>query len=329
MSSLDQFTGIFDQLKHAWEENRLAHAYLVMGSPSGSGLALAQSALKLLYCEQPQKPCGSCASCHRVDRRQHPDISWLEPEKKSRIIGVDQIRELNAKLAQTSFSGGWKAGVILACDRLREEAANAFLKTLEEPPGKTLLLLVTDQAQLMLPTILSRCQKLVLEESPAKPEWLEELLDILARSTADGGLDDLVLAGRIKALLDKLKAGIQEREKAATSESQTDTDEEASKEVLAARVQAKLIKERTDLLRAFQCWQRDLLACRCGAPDATLHFGQHAEILRRQSSGFDLPRLLARVRGVDQVARLLEVNVSEVVALESYLLSTTQSGGAR
>ena len=315
MSSLDQFTEAFGQLKQAWADHRLAHAYLVSGSPTGGGLALVQSLLKLLFCEGADKPCGACPNCHRVERRQHPDISWLEPEKKSRIISVDQIRELNLRLSQTAYAGGWKVGVILACDRLPEAAANAFLKTLEEPPGQTLLLLVTDQAQAMLPTIVSRCQKVVLEESVAEPVWMADLMDLLARHPADQELDALLLAGRLKGLLDAVKAAILEQEKAA---GQPDED----KDVLAARVQAKLIRERTELLRALQFWQRDLLACACGAGDDVLHFRTHAPELRRMAQGVPVARLLPRIKGVEDVVRLLEVNVSDVVALESYLLAS-------
>lgn len=319
MSSLDQFTEAFAQLKRAWSENRLAHAYLISGSPSGAGLALAQSVLKLLYCERADKPCGECGSCHRVERRQHPDIGWLEPEKKSRIISVDQIRDLNGRLAQTAFTGGWKAGVILACDRLKEEAANAFLKTLEEPPGRTLLLLVTDQVQAIMPTIVSRCQKVVLEATEAAPAWMPTLLSILEQNPGASGLDDMMLAGRLKALLDQVKAGIQEQE--STGED-TEDDEEADKSVREARIQAKLIRERTELLRSVQYWQRDVLACRCGAGEDTLHFRTYADILKRQSEGVPMGQLIARVQGVERVARLLEVNVADLVSLDSYLLST-------
>ena len=318
MSSLDQFTEAFEQLKRGWAENRLAHAYLISGSPSGAGLALAQSVLKLLYCEAEEKPCGVCAACHRVDRRQQPDITWLEPEKKSRVVSVDQIRLLTTTLSQTAFSGGWKAGVILACDRLNEAAANAFLKTLEEPPGRTLLLLVTDQAQAMLPTIVSRCQRVVLEENEEAPPWREALLEVLVRHETDGGLDTLLMAGRLKTLLDEVKAGIQEREEG--SRTPGDDDEETSREIVAARVQSRLVKERTEMLRAVQYWQRDLLACRVGAGLETLHFKDHADVLQKLAGRFSVARLLDRVEAVERVVRLTAVNISDVVALESSLL---------
>jgi DNA polymerase-3 subunit delta' len=319
VSSLDQFTSSFDQLRRAWSEHRLAHAYLISGSPSGAGLTLVQALLKLLYCTGADQPCGVCANCHRVENRQHPDVSWLEPEKKSRIISVDQIRALNLRLSQTAYAGGWKVGVILACDRLKEEAANAFLKTLEEPPGRTLLLLVTDQIQAILPTIISRCQKVVLEEGTTEPVWMQELLGILQQGEGDSGFEALLLAGRLRALLESIKAGILEAEKTAD-------DSEEAKDVLVARVQAKLIKERTELLRTAQFWQRDLLACRCGADEASLHFKSHATVLRRQAGSMTTTNLLRRVSGVEQAVRRMELNVSDVVALESYLLASSGRG---
>lgn len=325
MSSLDQFTEAFAQLKRAWSENRLAHAYLICGSPSGAGLALVHSLLKLLYCEAPEPPCGVCPACHRAVSRQLPDVTWVEPENKSRIISVDQIRALIDTVAQTAFGGGWKVGVVLSCDRMKVEGANAFLKTLEEPPGKTLLLLVTDQMQGLLPTIVSRCQKVVLAEPDPEPVWMEKLVEILNRHNNESGLQTLLLAGRLKALLDEIKTGLLEKETAGQAEVGAEADEneeaEAASEIVAARVQARLVKERTDILRAVQFWQRDLLACRVGAGPETLHFKAHAERLKHQAGRLSVTRLLERTQAADAVVRLTAVNVADLVALESELLA--------
>jgi DNA polymerase-3 subunit delta' len=325
VSSLDQFTEAFAQMKRAWSDNRLAHAYLICGSPSGAGLALVHSLLKLLYCEAAEPPCGVCPACQRAVARQLPDVTWVEPENKSRIISVEQIRSLIDTVAQTAFGGGWKVGVVLACDRMKAEGANAFLKTLEEPPGKTLLLLVTDQMQGLLPTIVSRCQKVVLAEPDPEPVWMEKLVDILSRHNDESGLQTLLLAGRLKALLDEIKVGLQEQEGAGKAESEggENAETEAAREIVAARVQAKLVKERTDVLRAVQYWQRDLLACRVGAGVETLHFKTHDDRLRRQANRLPVARLLERTRVADQVVRLTAVNIADLVALESELLSAS------
>jgi DNA polymerase-3 subunit delta' len=333
VSSLDQFTEAFAQLKRAWADDRLAHAYLICGSPSGAGLALVHSLIKLLYCEAAEPPCGVCPACQRAVARQLPDVTWVEPENKSRIISVDQIRSLIDTVAQTAFGGGWKVGVVLACDRMKVEGANAFLKTLEEPPGKTLLLLVTDQMQGLLPTIVSRCQKVVLAEPDPEPVWMEKLVEILSRHNDESGLQALLLAGRLKALLDEIKAGLLEKETAGQSETEVETgddeDTEAAREIVAARVQAKLVKERTDVLRAVQFWQRDLLACRVGGGAVTLHFKAHEEQLRRLAGRLPVDRLLERTRAADRMVRLTGVNVADLVALESELLAASVPEGAR
>ena len=113
----------YDLICKAIDAGRPANGYLVVGGVRGLGAELADRVLRHLYGE--------------VDLAAHPDIHRLSPEKKSRIISVEAIRErLIAPMDMTSFQGGWKAGVVFGADRLRAEAANAFLKTLEEPPPR-------------------------------------------------------------------------------------------------------------------------------------------------------------------------------------------------
>ena len=107
--------------------------------------------MQLLFCESEPPPCGECIRCRHVHDRTEPDIHWVFPEKKSRVISVDQIRDtIVSQMSQTSFGGGWKVGVITGADRLNTAAANAFLKTLEEPTEKTLFLLLSDLPQELL-----------------------------------------------------------------------------------------------------------------------------------------------------------------------------------
>ena len=150
-------------LDGARQAGRLAQGYVVEGPLRGEGMELAVRLLSLLFCEMSETagaPCGSCRGCRQVTEHTHPDILWLEPQKKSRQISVEQIRDLQSRMYQTSYGGGWKAGVIVGADRLNIPAGNAFLKVLEEPPGQCLFLLLSEAPQFLLPTILSRCQRL-------------------------------------------------------------------------------------------------------------------------------------------------------------------------
>ena len=99
----------------------------------------------------------------QIEGRAHPDVVYLEPEGKSRTIHTDSMRErLIAPMSATAFSGGWKVGVIVGADRMETPAANSFLKLLEEPTPKTLFLLLTDRPDSILPTIVSRTQRIDL-----------------------------------------------------------------------------------------------------------------------------------------------------------------------
>ena len=340
MSSPDSSLTVLAPLRHALETGRLAHSFLIVGSPDGRGLALAEELVRLLFCTAAQKPCHACEGCERVARRQHPDVYWLEPAKKSRILSVDQIRELNQRLGQTAYAGGWKVGALLHAERMNTEAMNALLNTMEEPPGRTPIILVTDQAQGLLPTIVSRCQRINLgeKERPADAPWRAELEAWLAEAGARGPVTALARAARLKNLLESVKDAIQEEEDAAEEalgeadvsggedvaedEDGDDANEvEVSNDVRDARVKARLVKERAAILRAIQLWQRDLLACRLGASDEALHYPWAGEALRRQSERVEVAVLLNRIRAVDDASRRLDRNLSDLLVLESLVLA--------
>ena len=336
MSSLEAMP-VLEPLRRAFAADRLAHAFLVIGSPDGGGRDLALAMVRMLFCTAAEKPCGECLECQRVARREHPDAYWLEPAKKSRIFSVEQIRELNGALAQTAYAGGWKAAILLHADRMNDAAMNALLKTMEEPPGRTILILVTDQSQRLLPTIVSRCQRLNLGEMERPPDaaWRPELEAWLAGAGGRGPLTILARAARLQALLEQVKAAIILEEKgdedadegeetgvepAGEAEAEEEAAEDEAlvrREVRDARIQARLIKERSAMLRVIQLWQRDLLACRLGAPPEVLHFPHARDILLRQASDVEVAALLARIEALDQARGRLDTNLQSLVVLES------------
>jgi DNA polymerase-3 subunit delta' len=163
-------------LSAAFRAGRMPHALLLHEAPGAGGDWLALWLAQLVLCqERSRAPCGECSACRRVAARAHPDLAWLGLEEESRQIRIEQVRELSAELALTSHAGGFKVGVISPADTLNRFAANASLKTLEEPPAGTLLILVATQPSRLPPTVLSRCQRLYLR-APARREalgWLE------------------------------------------------------------------------------------------------------------------------------------------------------------
>ena len=230
---MDNLSAVLESLRQSHAAGRLAHAYVIIGSPRGNALALAESFLEFLFCASPVRPCGTCAECRRVKAHAHPDIVWLKPETKGRHITIGPIRnDLNRLIAQSSYGGGWKAGVLLHADRMNDAAASAFLKTLEEPPPRSLLLLLTDAPERLLPTILSRCQRIILHNPPEEPEgeWREAVLDVLRAGWPSTPADQLAAAARLKVILEALKRSVEEQETAARGEGDEEGDEEEDEE---------------------------------------------------------------------------------------------------
>jgi DNA polymerase III subunit delta' len=169
----------------AERSGRLPHALLIHEAPGAGGDWLAVWAAQLALCQNPERaPCGTCPGCARVATLQHPDLTLVRPLEDSRQIRIEQVRELSAELALTSHGGGYKVGLITPADALNRFAANALLKTLEEPPPRTLLVLVATQPSRLPPTVVSRCQRLRLR-APTRAEGVAWL--IAARGAADWG----------------------------------------------------------------------------------------------------------------------------------------------
>ncbi|HSC83037.1 MAG TPA: DNA polymerase III subunit delta' [Pseudomonas sp.] len=157
-----------------------AHAYLLHG-PAGIGKrALAERLMAHLLCQQPigLEACGQCKACHLLAAGTHPDNYVLEPEEADKAIKVDQVRELVSFVVQTSQLGGRKVVLLEPVEAMNINAANALLKSLEEPAGNTVLLLVSHQPSRLLPTVKSRCvqQACPLPSEAASLLWLSEAL---------------------------------------------------------------------------------------------------------------------------------------------------------
>lgn len=165
----------------ALETGKLANGYLVTGDLRRECARFVEGILAMLFPDAPEQ----------VAAKTHPDIAWLEPEGRSRTIHIQSMRDkIVAPMASSSFSGGWKAGIIVGADRMETAAANAFLKTLEEPTPKTVFFMLTDNPDSVLPTIISRSQRidLPLGEGILEGESREAVDGIMARARNDIGV---------------------------------------------------------------------------------------------------------------------------------------------
>ena len=151
-------------LQRSLERRRLAHAYLFHGHDLDELEAIARTLAKTINCQQPIKKggaaidcCDQCVICRKIEHGNHGDVHWIRPESRSRVVTVEQMRELIREIQLKPAEAEYKTATIVGADRLKMEAANAFLKTLEEPPPKSLFILLTTEPQRLLETVRSRC----------------------------------------------------------------------------------------------------------------------------------------------------------------------------
>jgi len=307
-------------LIQAHANSRLAHAFLVTG-PQGSGKR--QLALGL---------CSHLLHCKPEAASSHPDVHVLAPESKSRRIVVEQIRELESALRMHSQKGGHKVALIYDADRMMPQAANAFLKTLEEPPQKTHILLLSEHPEQLLETILSRCVSVQLRslEKPPRSAAETAVTDLLGRFYATRKPDlqgGLWLAQQFQQLLSETKTQIQSTAaatfKAEEKQYKQTVDPkwlEQLEETHAARTEAAYVNERTRMLELLEAFWADVLLQQHGQP------ARHLEECQTHSSR------LAVALSRDEILRKVEVvaamrgqlgmsGVNEPLALEYGILN--------
>lgn len=158
-------------LKRSIEMGRVSHAYLFSGIEGCGKRKTALAFVQAVFCGK-EEACGVCSSCRKVAGGQHPDLHMLEPD--GAFIKIDQVRELQKELSYRPFEAPKKACIIDGAEKLNLSSGNALLKTLEEPPGNALMILITPARSAVLQTILSRCQ--TLDFQPLSAELIEERL---------------------------------------------------------------------------------------------------------------------------------------------------------
>jgi DNA polymerase-3 subunit delta' len=307
----------------AHQQDRIPHALLIHEAPGTGGDWLAAWAAALVLCARGNAtPCGECVACRRVANLQHPDVSWVRPQEESRQIRIEQVRELSAELALTSHGGGYKVGIIAPADALNRFAANALLKTLEEPPARTLLILVATEPSRLPPTVLSRCQRIRLR-APARAEsvaWLTAVrgqadwnaaLDILGEAPmqiAEGDPAELVAVGAdTRSTLEALAAGR--------------TDPVAAAERWA-RSQLPL------RLLCFENWLTERI--RGGERGGTLLAELRAGPYLSDGGAFlNIRELFGLIDGVRDLRGTQDVPLNRGVALEALFRRLAPAGGAR
>lgn len=306
-------------LRQALINRRLAHAYLFEG-PEGVGKKLMALALvRALFCDAGEG-CGDCPACQKVDHLNHPDLHLLTAEGTQ--IKIDQVRKLQQELALRPLEAEVRVCLIDGADSLNPAAANALLKTLEEPLPGTLLILLSAKPEQLLDTIRSRCQRLRFNRLPRKrlADILEHRLELseqdaqIMAALSDGSFKkafgdnrDLYLTRRKRLL----KALI------ALSDGSIFPLFELAQELADDK------ENLSDILDIFQSFLRDLLLIRHGRPEQELVNLDMRETLYAQARGERSEGLLKKLAALEQAKFHLQRNVNRQLAMETMLLEMT------
>jgi DNA polymerase-3 subunit delta' len=160
-----------DLLREHVAKGNLRHAYLFTG-PQGVGRrTLALRLAQAINCPQPPAPgdpCRACRTCKQIEQMQHPDLSIVQAEAEGGTLKVEQVRELQRSLALTPYAARYRVAILLRFEEAHPSAANALLKTLEEPAPQVVLAVTAESAEALLSTIVSRCEVLRLRPSPVE-----------------------------------------------------------------------------------------------------------------------------------------------------------------
>jgi len=325
-------------LQRSLERGRLGHAYLFSGSELPELEAVARTLAKTLNCEKPPRRsagglpldcCDACASCRKIDSENHPDIQWIRPESKLRVITIDQMRELMQTVHLKPTQAAFKVAIIVAADRLNVQAANAFLKTLEEPPAASIIILLSTEPQRILETILSRCLRLSFAgetgrlRDPSLLAWLKELSEMAAAEQR--GL--LVRYRLLSVLLNRLNAVKATITEAITKRSPLERYDDVDPKLrdkwedeLAAAIEAEYRRQRADLLVGVQWWLRDIWLETLRLGQELFTYPELAAMVRKVAGRISPQEAMENLRLLEQTQRLLTSNVQEALVLEVGLL---------
>lgn len=305
-------------LQAALRNGRVAQAYLFYG-PRGVGKrTLARSFARALLCAAPaggDEACGVCRDCRLAQAGNHPDWHLVPAATKS--IGIGTVRELQQAMRYRPY-GKRHVVTLESAERLTAEAANALLKTLEEPAGPAVFLLVTDQPDSLLPTVRSRCLGLA-----CRPLARDEILEGLARHGFTGA-KAAVWAARSEGSLGRALA-MARGEDDAEGRAQAvwlagEIDRMGIAELLAVAGETRGRDELDERLAWLSLWYRDLLWWReTGAADGVVNADRLEEI-REQSARLDSATLAARVAAVEKARAQLAANANPRLLAETLYL---------
>jgi DNA polymerase-3 subunit delta' len=308
-------------LQKALTGSRLAQAYLFHG-PSGVGKRLAAwQFTKALYClSTDADACDTCVACRKITAGNHPDVTLLAPDDTT--IKIEQVRTIQYRLSYKPYEEQRTTVIIDGCEYLTPPAANALLKTLEEPPAGTLLLLLTGNREALPLTIVSRCQ--LVPFRPLAPPHLRTILLQQGMDADTARLASSLMQGRLDRFYQSDFAQALAVRQNAYAMLQDATQDRGVKWFLQVRQLAGKREQCEELLRWFALLFRDLTVLKI-APGVSLYNHDLHSDLKRLANHLPLERLLEAFTLVQQLRTYLNANANPQLMFEQFLVQLQQA----
>jgi DNA polymerase-3 subunit delta' len=311
-------------LRLALHQERLHHAYLFLG-PEGVGKrTIAGFLAQAIYCrERSEDFCGSCSDCVRVQKGNQPDVRTVEPALGKKEISIQQVREIERHLSYRSFTGGKKIAIIDPAALMNLPAQNALLKTLEEPPQDSLIILISASLGGLLPTVRSRC--LMLCFGPLPREAIVKYLVGNQGKTAEEAATLAALAmGSLGAAIKMDDREHLERRRGWAEMFCSLSAESCRAALTAAETLAGDREESLEFLQWVESWYRDLLiyaVTGCSEDIVNVNMLPH---IQEQTAKSDLMQLSALAARAIEAVRRIQRNVNRRMAIEDLLLQAVE-----
>lgn len=317
-------------LSHAVRSGRVGHAYLLTGPDRIGKTTLARTFAQALNCvaELPERPCGACRSCQLIAADRHPDVRLIEPEVSDRgtpAIKIEQIRRLLQDLSLSTYESSYKIAILKRFDTANLNAANAFLKTLEEPPAGVVLILTAPEVDTLLPTIASRCRTIGLRPTP-QPLIEETLMRRrvpadaahLLSHVADGRMGWAVQAAQDQTLM-------QARDRQLSTLHEAIGGGRVARFELADKL-ARKPETLPDLLRTWLSWWRDVTLLAFNPQGLSIISNlDEQESLYRAARAWPRRKTADSLRQTNEAIRHLGRNANARLVLENLFLTYPQS----
>lgn len=308
-------------LKRAVKEDLVANAYIFCGS-KGSGKSMTANIFaKALNCrsEGSEKPCCSCTSCKKFDSGNHPNIDIIKPSGAS--IKIKQIREVIAQVSKKPFESGYKVLIIDDADKMTQEAQDAFLKTLEEPPANTVFILLAENQNSLLPTVISRCQVFFLKK--VSKQQIEDYL--MGKFSCDNDQINFAATyanGIIGIAIDMLNDQELQKLRKLHVNLASRLNSGSYIELTAAASELSAAKEDAVRLLDFMLsWHRDILITKQGCKEQLLVNSDNADIIKRQAGLLNEKRIYRIIDAIKHTISYVNHNVGIKNSIDSMLLN--------